>query len=478
MGIDAGNRDMNSASRSRVWFTLAILLGINAMNFYDRQILPAVQEKIRKDWANTAQIQMADKPAEVQESIRKKWELTDRDIGGLGTAFILLYAVVGLPLGRLADVIKRKWILAAGVAVWSVMTLASGFAWSYWSLFIFRLGVGVGEASCAPAASSLIGDLVPVNQRARAMSIFMLGLPIGLASSFIVSGTIADKHSWQAAFWVACIPGILLAIAALWIEEPGRLQAVASTNKGTQTSERLSFAESTKRILRNRTIWWIIASGALHNFNMYALGTFWVSFLIRYHNVGAERAGLISGLVCGFGALGIFIAGWLGDWAFRRGKSGRLQVAWIAIAAAIPFLLIALATPAGNPVVCSAWMLFAYLLMYSYYGTVYATIQDIVEPALRGTAMALYFFAMYLLGGVAGPFATGFLSDLLSKRAAATVGSATVTEFHKAIGLHEAMYIVPLFNVLLAGVLFAATQTIGRDLDSVKRVGDEKAESN
>src|SRR6266702_303783 len=110
-------------------FALCILFGINAMNFYDRQILGAV---------------------------------------------------MGVPLGRLADQWKRTRILSIGVTVWSLLTVASGFAWDYWSLFITRLGVGMGEATCAPAANSVIGDLYPPHQRGRALSIFMLGLPIGL----------------------------------------------------------------------------------------------------------------------------------------------------------------------------------------------------------------------------------------------------------------------------------------------------------
>src|SRR5205807_8915723 len=146
------------SSTPRLVFTLGVLLAINTMNFFDRQILPAVQEKIRKEW-----------------------NLSDSELGLLGTAFILLYAVVGLPLGRLADVGRRKWLLAGGVALWSLLTLGAGFAWSFWSLFVLRLGVGVGEASCAPTASSLIGDLVPAERRARAMAVFMLGLPLGRA---------------------------------------------------------------------------------------------------------------------------------------------------------------------------------------------------------------------------------------------------------------------------------------------------------
>src|SRR5262249_38426933 len=136
--------------------------------------------------------------------------------------FILLYAVVGLPLGRLADRWNRRWLLAAGVALWSVTTFASGFAWGFWSLFVLRLCVGIGEATCAPTASSLIGDLVPARSRPRAMSIFMLGLPLGLGLSSLISGVVAQRHGWPTAFFVAGVPGLLLAVAALFILDPVR----------------------------------------------------------------------------------------------------------------------------------------------------------------------------------------------------------------------------------------------------------------
>ncbi len=124
--------------RSSVWFALFILFAINTMNFFDRQILGAVGEAVRREWG-----------------------MSDGAMGALGTAFTLLYACVGLPLGRLADKSGRKWILSAGVFVWSLMTVASGVARNFWQLFAFRLGVGVGEASGAPAATSLIGYLFP-----------------------------------------------------------------------------------------------------------------------------------------------------------------------------------------------------------------------------------------------------------------------------------------------------------------------------
>jgi MFS family permease len=423
---------------TRLVFTFGVLLGINAMNFFDRQILPAVQEKIRQEW-----------------------DLSDGELGWLGTAFIVLYAVVGLPLGRLADVWRRRWLLAVGVGLWSLLTIGSGFAWDFGSLFVLRLGVGVGEATCAPAATSLIGDLVPAGRRARALALFMLGLPLGLALSFLVSGRIAEHRGWREAFYVAGLPGLLLAALALFIADPARRGADLKGGEGRGAAP--PFLTVARRVLALPTMGWIIASGALHNFNMYALGTFVASFLKRYHGVSVERAGQMSGLVYGVGAVGIFAAGWLGDRAFRRSVSGRLHVAWVGTAAAAPCLLLALAAPAGRVWLCAAWLLPACLLLYAYYGTVYAAIQDIIAPPLRGAAMAIYFCAMYCLGAVLGPVATGWISDYCARRAAAADGSATVTELHKAAGLHDAMYLIPILDVVLAVVLFAAARTVKGD---------------
>src|ERR1700755_1767494 len=139
-------------TKSKASFALWVLFGINLMNFFDRQILCAVGE-----------------------TIRNEWHLSDTALGFLGTAFIVLYAIVGLPLGHLTDRISRIWILSAGVFLWSLMTAASGLAQGYRQLFVVRLGVGVGEAACAPAATSLIGDLFPAARRGKALAIFMLG---------------------------------------------------------------------------------------------------------------------------------------------------------------------------------------------------------------------------------------------------------------------------------------------------------------
>jgi MFS family permease len=457
-------------TKPRLVFTLAVLLGINTMNFYDRQVQAAVQEKIKAEWL-----------------------LSDRELGELGTAFILLYAVIGLPLGRMADVWRRKFILAAGCGLWSLLTFGSGFAWNYWSLFAMRLGVGVGEASCAPAANSLIGDLIPAERRARALSIFMIGLPVGLALSSFLSGSIAKQHGWPWAFFVAGTPGMLLAVAALFMTEPAR---GAADIHASATSDRLSFWDGVVRIFSLPTMLWIIASGALHNFNMYALGNFLASLLFRYHRLGLENAGMVTGVVQGCGALGIFVAGWLGDRAYRRGVSGRLHVAWIGVGVAVPCLFLALAAPRGDIWMCAAWLLPGYGLLYFYYGTVYATIQDVIEPSLRGTAMAVYFCGQYLLGAALGPVATGWISDYFARRVAEAdgwqtmhtavgtalgpIGTSQVANHYSqramALGLHQAMYVVPILDAVLVLVLIAASFTVKGDyLRRIKREEDAAA---
>jgi MFS family permease len=431
--------------RSGVWFALWVLFAINTMNFFDRQVLGAVGEAVRREWG-----------------------LSDGALGALGTAFTLLYAFVGLPLGRLSDRTGRKWILSAGVFVWSLTTVASGLARNFFQLFVLRLGVGVGEASCAPAATSLIGDLFPANRRAKALSIFMLGLPVGVALSFAVSGTIARSYGWRPAFYVAGIPGLLCTAAVLLIREPQRgateLHKIGG-RKRTGSPYRL--------VLGTPTMRWLIISGALHNFNMYAIGSFLTPYLMRYHGADIRAANLISMVVYGLsGAPGLILGGIVGDAVMKRRMNGRLLTGALAILCSVPFIFLALGRPGGDRFGFMVLMGVGCALMYGYYSTVYSTIQDVIEPSLRGTAMALYFFAMYVLGASLGPYGTGLVSDIFTARAASAAGVTILTqqslEPFRAGGLHTAMYMIPALGVLLTLVLFAASRTVTKDMEKLQ----------
>ena len=180
-------------------YALIVLFAINLMNFFDRQLIGGIGE-----------------------GIRREWRLSDTALGLLGTVFTLLYAVFGLPLGRMSDTGARRRILAGGVFVWSLLTAASGLARNFGQLIVARLGVGVGEATCSPASTSLIGDFFPASLRGRAVAIWMLGLPIGLGLANGTGGWILQHWGWRNAFYVAAIPGLVCAAAALLIREPLR----------------------------------------------------------------------------------------------------------------------------------------------------------------------------------------------------------------------------------------------------------------
>jgi MFS family permease len=221
-------------------------------------------------------------------------------------------------------------------------------------------------------------------------------------------------------------------------------------------------------------MWWIIASGAFHNFNMYAIGAFLSPFLQRFHHLSKLNAGMISMVVYGLAGIpGLIVGGMLGDRMVRRKPNGRLVVGTVAIFISAPLMFVGLGRPVGDMV---GFVLFAGLgmaSMYVYYSTVYSAIQDVIEPSLRGTAMALYFFAMYVLGASLGPVGMGFLSSHFTRNAALAAG-VTDTSFQAlrpfaAEGLHSALYVVPVFGVLLGLVLFAASRTVARDMEKLQR---------
>lgn len=427
--------------KQAAYYGLAVLFVINALNFFDRQIIGAVGEPIRKEFG-----------------------LSDSALGALNTAFTLIYAFIGLPLGKLADKYARKKILAVGVFVWSVMTAASGLAQSFWQIFAMRLGVGVGEATCAPAASSLIGDYFPSAKRGFAMSIFMLGLPVGLALSFAVSGAVAKNYGWRAAFLVAGLPGLLCVLALLFLREPKRGQE-ETVEVGIKKREGSTYL----RILKTPTMIWLILSGALHNFNMYALGGFITPYLMRHHGLDIAQANYYAMVIYGIlAAPGLLLGGFIGDWAKRKRADGALLIATLAILLSVPFFFFSIGISAGESIKFAALIGTSVSLMYFYYSIVYATITDITEPASRGTAMAVYFLAMYLLGASLGPYIIGLVSDYFTTQAAIAAGvkliNAESLEPFRGAGLRSAMYVVPVLSTLLMFVLFAASRTVKKDV--------------
>ena len=421
------------AVRAAKW-SLAVLVAINILNFYDRQVAGAVVEPIRREFS-----------------------LTDTQLGWINTAFTVLYGVVSLPLGRLADKISRKKLLAIGVVVWAALTASAQWVFSYSFLVIARLGVGVGEATCAPTATSWIGDLFPRQKRSRPLALFMLGVPIGGALSLFLSGPIAYRYGWRAAMMLAAAPALLLVPMLLFLHEPER---------GTSEDTVSAPAGSAWQVLRIPTFWWIALSGALVNFNLYAVGVFLPAFFGRIHHMNVARAGIMTGIVYAIGGvLGGVVAGILGDRIFGHKASGRLLSAAIAALISVPLSYYGIRQPDGALVMAVVLLTACYGLLNMYYGLVYACIQDIVPPTLRGTGMAIYFLVMYLLGASWGSVIIGQLSDRFARHAADLAGSAKITEAFRAVGLQQAMLAIPVLSLGLALVLWAGSKTITKDIE-------------
>ena len=423
--------------------TLIVLIAVNILNFYDRNVIGALTEPIRKEFG-----------------------LTDGQVGLMQSAFIWLYALVGLPLGRVADVWSRKKLLASGMAVWSVLTAVAALSVNYTMLLCSRLGFAVGEAVVAPAATSWIGDIFPAVERSRPLSLFMLGVPVGGALSYFFSGPVAQAYGWRTAMVLAAAPALMLIPLLLRLSEPRRGAAEVHREPVGK--------ESMLAVLKIPTMWWIIASGALLNFNMYAIGTFLPALLSRTHGLDLAQSGVATGIVFAVGGIaGGLLAGRLGDRVIHRRRNGRmLWAAGIALAG-VPAAYLGIG--ASGVFMAVAMIAIAYGTLNAYYGLVYSAIQDIVAPAMRGTAMAIYFMGMYMCGASFGPLITGRLSDAMAQRAAQAAGVVKVTEAFRAIGLQQAMLVIPALSLLLAVVLYMGSRTIIADMskrEAFAKAGD------
>ncbi|MER5325919.1 spinster family MFS transporter [Streptosporangium roseum] len=427
---------------------LAVLALANLMNFYDRTV-----------------------PAIVVEPVKAEFGLSDGHIGVLSSAFTVVYALAGIALGRMADTGSRRKVMAAGLVVWSLFTAVSGGAWSFASLLLFRLGVGIGEASYAPAANAMIFDAFPSRSRARAVGIFQLGVPVGLLVAFLSVGAIVEATgSWRVPFLVAAVPGFVLAALMLTLPEPrrGASEEEAGDATGGAPAEPARNDTGTgverpiRMLLKIPTLRWLIAAGIGVQIPTYAVATFLVPLLQRYFGLAIGAASLSAGIILGLtGIGGLLLGGIVADRAGRRSLQARMTVGAAGLVAAAPLTLAALLIGPGAATAFVALFSAGWFFQYFFGTASLPAIADVVEPRLRATAVAVYFAAFYLLGGAFGPIITGVLSDHFTASATAT---ATVTA--EAAGLHQALLsIIPLFLLLGGLAAWAAGRTISTDHD-------------
>jgi MFS family permease len=426
----------------QAWAVLGVLLAANILNYFDRSI-----------------------PAILTEPIRREFGLSDLQIGLIASGFTLVYAVAGVPLGRLGDLRSRKTIIGIGLLLWSVFTGLSGFARGFGSYFVLRMAVGVGEASYAPAAMSLVADLFPADRRSRAMGVYWLGLPIGLVLAFFTTGAVAKSFgSWRAPFFLAAVPGVLVALIVFAIREPAR-GAAEQTRTPPSPIDRPIW-----RMLRIPTLWWITLAAIPGAFATYASGAFLVPLLQRYFGLPLQQAAVDTGIIIGVtGLVGLTLGGWIGDTIHRRYPGGRLLFGAVSLGFAALATWYAMSLNGNAVALFTAIFSAGWLLQYAWFTSAYPAIHDVVEPRLRSYTMAIYLATHYVLGGAFGPVLVGALSDRYSQAAMRAAGATVVSPQFKAEGLHDAMYLIPAALLLTAISLYFASRTFQKDADAMPR---------
>jgi MFS transporter, Spinster family, sphingosine-1-phosphate transporter len=409
-----------SAQTPKSWFHsagwgLAILSFINLFNYLDRYLVSALVERLK----------------------HSELALTDAQLGSLMSGFLAVYTLSAPVFGALGDRRVRPRLIAFGVGCWSLATALSGLAGSYLWLLAARASVGIGEAAYGTIAPSLLSDYFPAAQRGRVMAIFFCAIPVGSALGYIVGGSVGAQFGWRAAFFVAGIPGLVLAALCLWMKDPPRGSQdtdlspadKAKVEAAARASRGRGIGADTKAtyllLLKNKPYLLMVLGYAAYTFAMGGLAYWMPAFLERVRGMSPEKSSLQFGeIVVITGFVGTFAGGWLGDYCAKYSKQAYLLVSAAATLLAVPFVWFALTVASSTTyIVC---MVIAQLLMFLSTGPINATTVNLVLPTQRASAVALQVFVIHLLGDAISPLLIGAVSDASSLMQAVKIVPAAV----------------------------------------------------
>jgi MFS transporter, Spinster family, sphingosine-1-phosphate transporter len=375
---------------------LAVLTLINLLNYLDRYVVAALVESLKKS----------------------ELQLSDTQAGSLMTGFVIVYMLTSPIFGRLGDRRRRPPLLALGVGIWSMATALGGLARSFAGLFAARAAVGVGEAAYGTIAPPLLADLFPKEKRGRVFAIFFAAIPIGSAAGYVIGGLIDQRFGWRAAFLVAGLPGLVLALLCLLLKDPPR---GAQDGQGEGPSLRPAELPAGKRGLwtsysrlwRNRAYRLTVLGYSAYTFALGGLAFWAPAFLERIRGMSRSNATVqLGAIVVVTGFIGTYGGGWIGDRFLRRSKEAYLLVSGWATLAAAPVALVAFLSPTRW--VYMGAIVVTELLLFASTGPINSAIVNVVAPAERATAVALSILCIHLLGDVPSPPLIGALSDVTS----------------------------------------------------------------
>ena len=372
------------------YYVLGVLFTVYVFNFIDRQVL-----------------------AILLQPIKQELQASDTAMGFLtGFAFVVFYTFAGIPIARWADRTSRRSVIALGLAVWSVMTAASGLARSFTQLALARIGVGVGEAAGSPPAHSLLSDYFPPERRATALSIYATGVYIGAMIAFIAGGYIREHFGWRLVYLLVGLPGIPLALLVrMTVRELPR----GFSESGPADTGVVSLGEVIRFLLSRRSFLYIAAGASCQSLGGYAILSWGPAFLERVHQLGVVEIGTWLGLSVGIGGTaGAYLGGRLADRLGARNQSWYMRLPAIQALLGVPFVAGFLLLESAELALLS--FLPFYFIANMYIGPMLAMTQGLVKLRMRATASAILLFILNMVGLGLGSFVVGFSNDQLAGR--------------------------------------------------------------
>ncbi|NNC54082.1 MAG: MFS transporter [Pseudomonadales bacterium] len=343
------------------------------------------------------------------EPIIEHFGLSDSQFGLLsGVAFAVFYSALGIPIARLSEHVNRVYIIGTAILLWSLMTVLCGFASSFWMLFAFRLGVGIGEAGLTPPANSLISDYFKPSARTRALAIYSTGITLGMFLANLFVGLTGGKVDWQQTFIIVGLAGIPVGLLILFSvkEAPRGYTDPAGSAHPTPASLRSTLQE----LASKPTFWAVTMGGTATAFVGYGTGNFTISFLVRNFDLSVAQAALyyMAPLTLG-GAVGTWLCGLLiGRFAGGRNDIGLRLTAISLVLSAIFYIS---AFNSSNTQLIFPLLMLGNFFHYWHMGPMYGSVGAVVSTRVRATAIAILLFVINLIGYGLGPLFVGWLSD-------------------------------------------------------------------
>ena len=373
----------SAITKRQAYFALALLFGVNFLNYIDRYVIAAVAPLIQKDFA-----------------------LRDTQLGLIGSMFMVAYMFASPFTGYVGDRWPRRWLVGGGVLVWSLATVLSGLATSYRHLLLARSVIGVGEAGFGVVSPTLISDLFSREMRGRMLSFFYVAIPVGSALGFLLGGYMGEHHGWRAAFFLAGAPGLVLGLLAFRMKEPPR----GAGDGASAVHEHRFEMSAITTLLKTRSFVFTTLGMAAMTFALGGMAYWMPTFFARVRGLPLDEANtLFGGITVAAGLVGTFLGGWLGDWLLKRTDKAYLIVSGVGMLLGVPAVWVGL-TAADRSVYLPA-IFITEVMVFLNTGPANAVLVSVVLPEIRASAIALSIFAFHLLGDVPSPILIGKVSD-------------------------------------------------------------------